>query len=69
VDWTLDGVALVTGQDWYSGGGLVYNVRKANTVTVPTSGNHTLKGTVNGRNAGNTSDYDLVITRMRFRKA
>jgi hypothetical protein len=69
VDWTLDGAALLTGQDWYSGGGVVANVRKANDVTVPTDGNHTLRLTINGRNAGNTTDYDLLITRLRFRKA
>lgn len=65
IDWTIDGAAAVSGQDWYSGG-LTYNVRKTASVTIATSGGHTLRGTINGKNAG-SSDYQMLITRIAFR--
>lgn len=64
IDWAIDGANVVTGQDWYAGG-LTYNVVKTATVTVLTSGVHTLRGTVNGKNASST-DYQMLITKMWF---
>lgn len=65
IDWTLDGGAIVTGQDWYSAG-LTYNVRKTNTITVSTDGAHTLRGTINGTNIS-SGTYQMLLTRMSFR--
>lgn len=67
--WAIDGVDVVTGQDWYSGGGVVPNVVKTETgIVVATSGNHELVSTITGRNAGNTTDYDQVLTLIEFIK-
>jgi hypothetical protein len=65
IDWTLGGVALVTGQDWYSAA-LTYNVIKSNSVTVATSGVYTLRGTINGKNASSTA-YQMLLTKYWFR--
>ncbi len=63
IDWTVDGVAIVTGQDWYTS--LGYNTVKTATVTIPTSGYHVLKGTVNGKHASSSS-YAIALTKMWF---
>jgi hypothetical protein len=59
-DWTLNGVSQTTGQDWYSAS-TVYNVVKTFTLTVPYTGIHTLKSTINGRNASATG-WDFQLT-------
>jgi hypothetical protein len=64
LDWTLDGVSQTTGQDWYSGS-TVYNVSKTFTLTVPFTGYHTLRGTVNGKN-GSSSNYYYIITQIEI---
>lgn len=56
LDWTLNGVSQTTGQDWYSAG-LVYNVTKTFTLTVPFTGYHTLKAIVNGKNGSSSAYY------------
>ena len=60
LDWTLDGVSQTTGQDWYSASP-VNDVSKTFTLTVPYTGYHKLKGTVNGKNAS-SSNYYWVLT-------
>lgn len=64
IDWTIDGGAAVTGQDWYSGA-VVRNVVKTGAVTISKSGVHTLRGTVNGKNASST-DFYFVLTKGWF---
>ncbi len=63
-DWSLNGVNQTTGQDWYSSS-TVYNVVKTFTMTVPYTGVHTLKSTINGRNAS-ASGWDFEITAIAF---
>lgn len=62
LDWALDGVSQTTGQDWYSGS-IAYNVVKTFTLTVLTDGVHTLRGTVNGKNAS-SSGYRFALTKV-----
>lgn len=62
IDWTLDGVSIVAGQDWYSAS-ITPNVLKVNTgITVTGNGAHTLQGTINGKN-GSGGGYDMYLTR------
>lgn len=65
IDWYIDGVLAVSGQDWYSSG-LTYNVRKTATVTVGSAGGHVLRGVINGKN-GSSSDYQMLLTKISFR--
>lgn len=60
LDWTLNGVSQTTAQDWYSSS-TVYNAQKTFTLTVPYSGWHVLRATVNGKNAS-SSNYNFSIT-------
>lgn len=57
IDWYIDDVVVVAGQDWYSAS-LTYNVKKTAAVSVkglfPW---HVLKGVVNGKNASSTNYY------------
>ena len=54
IDWYIDGVLAVSGQDWYVGS-LIYNVVKTASVTVSGSGLHTVKGVTNGKNASSSN--------------
>ncbi len=65
VDWYIDDVLVVSGQDWYSAGGTP-NVVKSATVTVVGDGNHVLKSVINGKNASST-DYSLALTKISFK--
>lgn len=60
LDWYLDGVAIVTGQDWYSAGG--YNQEQTISNIVMSAGRHVLKMKINGKNAS-SSDYALEMTK------
>ena len=62
VDYYIDGVAVQTGQDWYTAG-LFRNTVKTFSVTLTTSGYHHLEVVVNGHNAS-SSDYVFSITYM-----
>ncbi len=63
VDYTLDGVSIATGQDWYSSS-TVTNVKKViSGVTVTGSGRHLLVITVNGKNAS-SSGYQMVTEQI-----
>jgi hypothetical protein len=65
IDWTLDGVAIVSGQDWYTAG-VPASIRKTDSVSVVGSGRHTLIGTINGRNGGSGGFY-MKLARYFFR--
>lgn len=61
VDWYIDNVLAVSGQDWYSAS-FVRNVVQTASVTVTTDGRHTLKAVVNGKHAS-SSDYYYALTK------
>lgn len=65
VDWYIDDVLSVSGQDWYSSGASVKNVRKTASVTVTGNGRHVIKGVVNGNN-GSSSSYYIFLTKYWF---
>lgn len=66
IDWYIDDVLALAGQDWYAGAGAV-NVVKTGTVQVKgASPYHKLTGVVNGKNAS-SSDYFIVLTKMWFK--
>lgn len=62
LDWTINGTSITTGQDWYSASA-VYNVIKTASLTVPYTGYHVIKGTVNGKNAS-SSNYYYAMTQV-----
>lgn len=62
IDWYLDNLLAVSGQDWYSAG-WVLNVVQTTVVTVIGNGLHTLKGIVNGRNVASI-DWYIQLTAM-----
>lgn len=64
LDWYIDGVAVATGQDWYSGT-TTDNVIKQVSVTIATGGWLQLKGVINGRN-GAASDWRYCLTKVWF---
>lgn len=66
LDWSMDGVDFETGQDWYYSGN-IFNVVQSGTVTISTSGVHTLRGTVNGHN-GSSSGYSISLQKYWFEK-
>jgi hypothetical protein len=68
IDWTLDGVSIVTGQDWYSAASVVNVVKSTSSVAVLYSGWHQVKGVVNGKN-GSSSGYNMLLTKMWFTPA
>ncbi|HJX10814.1 MAG TPA: hypothetical protein VJ733_09980 [Candidatus Binatia bacterium] len=64
VDWSLDGVTIVTDQDWYAG--VSFNERKTvSGVVVATSGWHVLQGLVDSKHAS-SSNYLLRLTKLAF---
>jgi hypothetical protein len=64
VDWYIDGLLAVAGQDWYSGA-TVQNVVKTAAVAVASSGQHVLLGVINGHN-GASAGYYLYLTAIAF---
>ncbi len=67
IDWYIDGVLIISGQDWYSSPA-VFNVVKTATVTVVGNGYHVLKAVVNGKNALST-DFFTEAVKMWFKPA
>lgn len=61
ITWSLDGVDVIVNQDWYNAS-LVYNTVLTSSVTVATSGTHTLRGVVSGIN-GSSSNYLMALTK------
>lgn len=62
IDWYIDNVLNISGQDWYAGV-LTSNIVLSGTVTVIGSGRHILKAVVNGKNAS-SSDYAATLTKF-----
>lgn len=60
IDWYVDDVLQISGQDWYSSSA-TYNVVKSGSITVVGDGYHILKGVVNGKNAS-SSAYQMWLT-------
>lgn len=54
LDWYLDGVLQLAGQDWYSAV-QVFNVEKVVPLTVISNGYHILRAVINGKNAASTN--------------
>ena len=68
LDIALDGLTIVSGQDWYAAA-LTHEVIKSTVgVVVPYSGWHTVKLTTNGRNALATG-WVMSLTYIEFRPA
>jgi len=67
LDWFLNGNIIASLQDWYNAS-VVLNHTISTTVYVPYSGYHTIRGTVNGRNA-NAIDWALSFTYYAFMPA
>jgi hypothetical protein len=62
IDWYLDGVKIIEGQDWYSAAS-AENVEKTTiNIAITTNGYHRLIGTVNGKNDSSTSYY-IALTK------
>ena len=64
IDWSMDGVDFVTGQDWYNGS-TQNNIVKTGTITIASDGRHLLKWTANGKNVS-SSNYYVVLTAVWF---
>ena len=64
IDWYIDDVLVVNQQDWYSSI-LTLNVVKTNSVNIPSSGNHVLKGKITGKNPS-SSLYWMKLTAFWF---
>lgn len=67
IDWTIDGAALVTGQDWYNGTQVLNQEQTSGTFSV-SAGWHVVTGTVNGKNAS-SSNYGIPLTDIMFKQA
>lgn len=65
IDWTLDGVSIAAGQDWYAASGARNVVKTATGVVVAAGGWHTLTGTINGK-TGAPGGYYMQLTRYAF---
>ncbi len=65
MDWLLDGVKIVTDQDWYSAG-YVTDVTKTATVAIAQSGWHKVEGLVTGKN-GSSSNFYIALYKYWLR--
>jgi hypothetical protein len=65
IDWYIDNVLAVSGQDWYAAS-FVLDVVKTHAVSVATDGPHTLKAVVNGKN-GASGSYYYALTKAWFK--
>lgn len=60
LDWYLDDVPFWEGEDFYNAA-VQINVIEQSTVTIPTDGNHILKGVVNGHNLSSGAYFIPLI--------
>ncbi len=60
--WTLDGVNVITGQDWY-GVGSTFNTIKTGSITIATDGIHTLRGVTTGQNVSSIGFF-IALTKV-----
>jgi len=64
-DWSLDGVSITTGQEWYSGSTTYNVVYTVSSVAVAAGGRHLLKAVINGKNASSLG-YGMYLTAIWF---
>jgi hypothetical protein len=67
IKWTLDGVDIITGQDWYAASETHDVYFKVSNINVTYSGQHTLSYTVMGKNAS-SSGYFIGLGELGFYK-
>ena len=67
IKWTLDGVDIITGQDWYAASETHDVYFKVSNISVTYSGLHTLIYTVTGKNAS-SSGYFIGLGELGFYK-
>jgi hypothetical protein len=61
LDWYIDNVLVVSGEDWY--GSDTYNVLKTHAgISIDGNGRHVLKGVINGK-SGSSSGYFYMLTK------
>lgn len=65
-DWAVDGVNIVTGQDWYSVDDTLNVLKSASGITITGDGYHLITGTINGRNASANGWY-YEFTKVWFK--
>jgi hypothetical protein len=65
VDWYLDNVLIISGQNWYKSTNEFNHIKTA-TVTVIGDGHHLLKAVVNGKDAS-SSGYWYYFTKLWFK--
>jgi hypothetical protein len=65
LDWYIDGVLVVSGQDWYTAASGHKTYKEAAVVVGPGQ-LHTLRGVINGKN-GSSSDYYMTLTKISLR--
>lgn len=63
LDLSLGGVAIATGQDWYSASLTLNTTKTVTGITVSEGGRLTLQGTVNGKHASSSS-YSIYLTKL-----
>lgn len=65
IDWSVDGGAIVSAQDWYNGSTVRNTVKTVGSITIATDGVHTLQGYTNGKN-GSGSNYYKQLQKYWF---
>lgn len=68
IDWYFDNVLQVSAQDWYNGS-TVNNTIKTASVTLTHDGYHVIKGVINGRNASNSTNWRLELTKYWLKQS
>lgn len=58
IDWYVDDVLIVSGQDWASG-----SFKSVSSISIVGNGRHVLKGVINGSTTGN---YYMCLTKFAF---
>lgn len=67
LDWYMDDVKVVTGQDWYHATNIP-NTLKTTSIPVIGNGHHKLKYVVNGKHAG-SSDYCISMILIYLKRS
>lgn len=65
IDWALDGLTFLSGQDWYSGAYVV--LTQSGSLSVAEGGHHVLRMTISGKNPS-SSDYVCAGVKAWFRQ-
>ena len=64
LDWYLDAVKIVSGQDWYNAA-TIRNIFKSTASIAVAGGRYVFKGVVNGKHAS-SSNYNYYLTKSWF---